>query len=140
MVHEMKLDREPFEKMKSGRKTVELRIYDDKRRRLKIDDIIVFTERKGNERKIAARITALYRYRTFEELFSEIAPAKCGFAKHDSVEDAVRQMRKYYPLEKELETGVLGIRVELMSYEDAMLNQINLKEAEFDRLFPDGMK
>ncbi len=38
MVHEMKLDREPFEKMKSGSKTVELRIFDDKRRCLEIDD------------------------------------------------------------------------------------------------------
>lgn len=140
MVHEMKLDREPYEKMKSGSKTVELRIFDDKRRCLEIDDIVIFTERKGNDRKIATRITALYRYRTFEKLFSEIAPAKCGFAKHDSIEDAVKHMRGYYPLEKELETGILGIRVELMNYEDAVLKQISLKEAEFDRLFPDGMK
>ena len=50
MVHEMKLDREPFEKMKSGSKTVELRIFDDKRRCLEIDDIIIFTERKGKHR------------------------------------------------------------------------------------------
>ena len=38
MVHEMKLHESPFKKIKSGKKTVELRLYDDKRRKINIGD------------------------------------------------------------------------------------------------------
>ncbi len=33
--HKMKLYKEPFQQIQSGKKTVEVRLYDEKRRRLK---------------------------------------------------------------------------------------------------------
>ena len=56
---EMKLDKEPFEKIKSGEKTIELRLYDEKRRKIRVGDIIVFTCRDGGER-LARRVKALH--------------------------------------------------------------------------------
>ena len=44
---EMKLDKEPFEKIKSGEKTIELSLYDEKRRKIREGDIIVFICRDG---------------------------------------------------------------------------------------------
>ena len=38
----MKLNKEPFEKIKSGEKTIELRLYDEKRRKIKAGDTICF--------------------------------------------------------------------------------------------------
>ena len=35
MIHTMKLDAVPFEKIKSGKKTVELRLFDEKRQKIK---------------------------------------------------------------------------------------------------------
>jgi len=35
MIYEMRLHNEPFQKIKSGTKTVELRLYDEKRRQIK---------------------------------------------------------------------------------------------------------
>ena len=43
MVFEMKLNTEPFERIKSGRKKLELRLFDEKRQRLDIGDIIIFS-------------------------------------------------------------------------------------------------
>lgn len=43
MLHQMKLKSEPFEKMKSGAKTVELRLNDEKRQLVQIGDFIEFT-------------------------------------------------------------------------------------------------
>ena len=43
MVHVMKLKNDPFQKIKTGKKTVELRLYDNKRRQLDIGDDIIFT-------------------------------------------------------------------------------------------------
>ena len=43
MIFEMRLKSEPFQKIASGEKTVELRLFDDKRRGLNIGDDIIFT-------------------------------------------------------------------------------------------------
>ena len=42
MKHEMKLALEPFDMIADGRKTIELRLYDDKRKKIKLGDEIQF--------------------------------------------------------------------------------------------------
>ncbi len=46
MVHEMLLAPKPFEMMKSGQKTIELRLYDEKRKHIQIGDRIRFIVQK----------------------------------------------------------------------------------------------
>ena len=41
MVYEMKLNSKPFGMIRSGRKTVELRLFDEKRRKLNPGDHII---------------------------------------------------------------------------------------------------
>lgn len=43
MIHKMKLHNKPFNLIKEGSKIIELRLYDEKRAKVKIDDIIEFT-------------------------------------------------------------------------------------------------
>jgi len=38
-MHELRLHNEPFEKIKSGAKTIEMRLYDEKRKLIKENDI-----------------------------------------------------------------------------------------------------
>lgn len=40
MIHKMKLNESPFDKIKNGTKTVEFRLYDDKRKQIKVGDNI----------------------------------------------------------------------------------------------------
>ena len=42
MLHCMKLNRDPFEKIKSGSKTIEMRLFDEKRQRISVGDFIEF--------------------------------------------------------------------------------------------------
>ena len=49
MNHEMRLHPEPFELIKGGTKTIEMRLYDEKRRQIREGDIITFTNRQTNE-------------------------------------------------------------------------------------------
>ena len=140
MICEMKLNSEPFQKIASGKKTVELRLFDDKRRRLNIGDNIIFTNLSDDSEKLAVRITALYRYGSFEDLFAEISPARCGDLDGDNIEEAAAGMRKYYSDEQIHYYGVLGIKMELISLEEVLKRLEAIREAEFDRLFPDGMK
>ena len=57
----MKLNNEPFEKIKNETKTVELRLNDEKRQLLRVKDLIEFTNRNTNE-KILVEIERLYYY------------------------------------------------------------------------------
>jgi len=52
MNHEMKLNNGPFERIKNGTKTIELRLNDENRQLLKIKDLIEFTNRTNNEKKL----------------------------------------------------------------------------------------
>ena len=61
MKHEMKLNNVPFERIKNGTKTIELRLNDEKRQLLKIKDLIEFTNRTNNE-KMLVEIANLYHY------------------------------------------------------------------------------
>lgn len=140
MVYEMKLNAAPFEKIRDGRKTVELRLFDGKRRRLEIGDDIIFTRLPDEQERIAVKIKALLRFASFEELFEIISPETCGNDAGTSKEEAALGMRKYYSEEKEKQYGVVGIGVSVIDLEDALARQEQIREAEFERLFPDGMK
>ena len=52
----MHLDNYYFEKIKAGTKTIEVRLNDEKRRELKVGDIITFDNRKTNE-KLDVRVS-----------------------------------------------------------------------------------
>ncbi len=109
---EMKLGKIPFEQIKNGTKTVELRLNDKKRSSLKIGDIINFSCVCDESLKISTEVVALHKYSSFEELFKTPLLEKSGFAGY-SVKSAVECMRSYYTLEDEKRYGVLGIELRL---------------------------
>ena len=68
MAFEMKLNDEPFQKIVDGEKTIELRLYDGKRRRRDLGDFIIFSRFSNPDEKIAVKVKALYRSNSFREL------------------------------------------------------------------------
>jgi len=61
MKHEMKLHDDPFQLIKLGTKTIELRLLDEKRSLINIGDSIEFTNRLTNE-KIIVMVKGLHKY------------------------------------------------------------------------------
>ena len=78
MKHEMKLNNEPFECIKNGTKTIELRLNDEKRKLLNIGDKIEFTNITNNE-KLLVKIENLYYFSSFEELYKKSVPTTKQF-------------------------------------------------------------
>lgn len=140
MVYEMRLNETPFSKIRDGKKTVELRLYDNKRRKLNVGDKIIFTNLSNSDEKVAVIIKALYIYGSFSELFEDIPPERCGNPAESSVEELVTRMRAYYSEVDEEMYGVLGIKIELTDVEETLKEQEAIEEATFNRYFPDGMK
>ncbi len=69
MLHKMQLKEKPFEKIKNGSKTIELRLYDEKRQQIQVSDFIEFSQLDGSE-KLTVRVTALHRFDSFAELYA----------------------------------------------------------------------
>ena len=67
MLHKMKLKESPFERIKNGTKTIEFRLYDEKRRKVKIGDKIEFSKLPDLQEKILVEVLDIYRDETFEE-------------------------------------------------------------------------
>ena len=76
---------------------MELRLFDEKRRKLEVGDKIVFTNIDNPLKQIAVVVKSLHRYATFEDLFdNEYLLVKCGNDRLESPNEAVSKMRNYY--------------------------------------------
>ena len=108
--HEMKLNPAPFEMIKCGNKTIELRLYDEKRRKINVGDKIVFTNTKSGE-KLTVEVVELYIFDSFEELYSSLPLLKCGYTEADVDKAHFSDMEAYYTIDEQKKYGVLGIEI-----------------------------
>jgi len=110
----MKLKSSPFNKIKSRRKTIELRLFDEKRQLIHLGDVIVFSELENFDNKIRTKVVGLSRFQSFEELLSHLDPKLCGWEDTTNISDMTEQMRQYYTKEEEQKYGVVGIHIKLV--------------------------
>ncbi len=123
MIHEMKLNTSPFEKVSLGEKTVELRLYDEKRRKIDIGDKIIFSNIEDPMRKIAVVVKSIHRYASFEELYEDIPLEKCGINGVRSSQDGAAEMSKYYSDDEVRRYGVVGIEIKLTDIDTVIKEQ-----------------
>ena len=109
--HSMKLNDAPFDAMARGEKTIELRLFDKKRRTVAIGDEIIFT-RVGTSERIRARVIALHRFPTFAELYASLPIERLGYSREQIPTASHVDMEAYYPIERQRELGVIGIEIE----------------------------
>lgn len=110
MKHYMKLHVDPFNKIEEGTKTIEIRLYDEKRKNINIGDEIEFTNRT-NGKTLNVEVIGLYRYNNFEELYNNFSKEQLGYSKEENANPD--DMSKYYSKEDILKYGVVGIEIKL---------------------------
>lgn len=108
--HEMSLRPKPFAMIADGRKRYELRLYDEKRRRIAVGDTITFTC-TADERTVAVRVVSLHIFADFAALYAHLPLTECGYTADNAAFADPRDMEQYYPPEKQHENGVLAIGV-----------------------------
>ena len=106
MTHEMKLQDDPFRLFAEGKKRVEVRLLDEKRRTIRPGDAILFRRASGTE-TLTRYVVRLHFYPTFAALFAALPHEAfgCREGKRLTVED----MHAYYSPEEEQKWGVVGI-------------------------------
>ncbi len=112
MKHEMKLNNEPFECIKNGTKTIELRLNDEKRKLLTVGDYIEFTNRVTSE-KLLVEVIDLFKYNSFEELYKHFNKIEMGYSINEEANP--KDMENYYSKEEQEKYGVLGIKIKKLT-------------------------
>ena len=110
MTHSMQLQPAPFEMIRDGTKTIELRLYDEKRKKIRIGDILTFTNAESKE-ILQVKVLELYLFDSFEALYSQLPLLECGYTKEDVDTASPEDMNVYYPKEMQRKYGVVGIKI-----------------------------
>ena len=111
MKHEMKLQNTPFLKIKKGKKTIEMRLYDEKRQKIKLHDIIEFTDMETNE-KMCVEVIKINLFNDFGELYKNLDKTLLGYDKNEIA--SPNDMNIYYSKEEQEKYGVVGIEIKLI--------------------------
>lgn len=109
MIHYMRLHKEPFESIKNGNKTYELRLYDEKRRAIQVGDLICFTSPNGEQ--LFVKVQKLHIFESFKELYATLPLLQCGY--EDESDAKAEDMEAYYSKSEQQKYGVVGIEIEL---------------------------
>lgn len=110
----MNLHAAPFDMIARGIKTIELRLWDEKRQLIGVGDEICFTRSNDSARVLHCRVLALHRFPSFEALYNTLPLLKCGYTEDDIDTASPDDMQFYYTKEQQKQNGVVGIEIQLM--------------------------
>ncbi|PKR77157.1 hypothetical protein CEY16_10460 [Halalkalibacillus sediminis] len=113
MNHHMGLYEEPMEAIKSGNKKIEVRLNDEKRRKISVGDTITFTKVPEETEQIKVEVTAMVSYSSFHEMYSNFPASDLG-AEGKTIEEMVKSTYHIYTPEQEKKWGTLAIQVKLI--------------------------
>jgi ASC-1-like (ASCH) protein len=106
----MKLNPSPYAMIRSGQKTIELRLFDEKRQQIKAGDKIIFTNTVNGE-TLTRTVVKLHCFDSFAELYRSLPLLKCGYTAENVSHAAPADMEQYYTAEEQEKYGVVGIEL-----------------------------
>ena len=114
VTHEMSLREAPFRAVASGKKIIEMRLYDAKRQTIRAGDSIRFTLVGGDE-SVTAEVMGLHYFPSFADLYRELIPVVGGVGLGYSEGEVPHHddMLDYYSEDAINRFGVLGIEIKL---------------------------
>lgn len=110
-VHEMNLQPKYYDFIKYGTKRIELRLYDEKRSKIQLGDIIEFS--KSERDKLKAEVIGLLRYNSFKDLFEDFDISILADASMTK-DELLDVLSEFYTPEKQAQYGVVGIRLKIL--------------------------
>ena len=109
-MHEMKLQDRYFNYILNGTKKIELRLNDEKRSLLKLNDVIKFKNEVKNE-TFEVKVVGLLRYNSFNDLFDDF-DIEVLADKEMTKKELLDVLEQFYTKEKQEKYGVLGIKIQ----------------------------
>ena len=107
----MSLCPEYYEMVRSGEKDIELRLYDEKRRRMRNGDMLLIYNAQNRNNYIRAKIVHLHIAKSFADLAAKISMPRTGLA---SLGALMATISKFYAPDIESKYGIVGIELEVV--------------------------
>ena len=111
MNYEMNLCHTPFIAIKSMKKTVEMRLYDERRQNIKIGDLITFLD-LDTKNKITCKVESVDIFESFKDLYQAYDKTQLGYEKDEKC--SYLDMLQYYSQEKQDLYKVMAIKIKLL--------------------------
>ena len=106
----MGLYAEYFQSIIDGKKTVEVRLNDENRRKIKVGDMIEFIKVPEQDEALTVEVTQLRKYNTFQEMYEDI-PFKDFDCEGWTMKEMIDGTYEIYTPEQEKQWGALAITI-----------------------------
>ncbi len=107
----MKLFDEPFALIQDGSKVIEVRLCDEKRRKLRVNDIIEFHKMSSETRKLQVKVLGLQKFNSFKEIYESFPKKIVGGTDYTTAE-LIDASHEIYSEKQESTYGALAIYFE----------------------------
>jgi len=110
--YSMKLKKEPFDNIASGNKTIEMRLFDEKRALLKSGDFLYFYLIDDYSKVIKTVVRNIYKFNNFDELYKAFDKKSLGYKDDETANP--EDMKKYYSASEIDKYGTCAIELEIV--------------------------
>lgn len=132
-IHHMKLLPQYFEFIKNGTKRLELRLNDEKRRNIRVNDLIIFEKVSEDVEYLETIVKDIHKYSSFKNLLNDFDISLLA-DKSIKREDLLESLNKIYDVKEQEKYGVLGIEIELYNFKTDNINNYKNNQKEFNLL------
>lgn len=112
--HVMNLTPAPMQGIRTGNKTIELRLNDEKRKQISVGDTIKFINTEDSNDTLRVKVVDLFLFSSFAELYDNLPLLNCGYNEDNINTASPEDMEMYYSREKQNKYGVVGIEISLL--------------------------
>lgn len=112
--HVMNLTPVPMQEIRTGNKTIELRLNDEKRKQISVGDTIKFINTEDSNDTLRVKVVDLFLFSSFAELYDNLPLLNCGYNEDNINTASPEDMEMYYSREKQNKYGVVGIEISLL--------------------------
>lgn len=112
--HVMNLTPAPMQGIRTGNKTIELRLNDEKRKQISVGDTIKFINTEDSNDTLRVKVVDLFLFSSFAELYDNLPLLNCGYNEDNINTASPDDMEMYYSREKQNKYGVVGIEISLL--------------------------
>lgn len=112
--HVINLTPAPMQEIRTGNKTIELRLNDEKRKQISVGDTIKFINTEDSNDTLRVKVVDLFLFSSFAELYDNLPLLNCGYNEDNINTASPEDMEMYYSREKQNKYGVVGIEISLL--------------------------
>ena len=116
LIHRMGLYGDYFPAIKEGKKSIEVRLNDEKRRKIKIGDVIEFIKVPQQDDILRVEVVNLRRYDTFKAMYTDISLKDAG-CEGWTIKEMIDGTYDIYTPGQEERWGTLAITIKYLSSE-----------------------